>query len=178
MSPLRVAVVFASHGASDRTLYDWLDKVEALAAQPDIRRFRFPETNPKVHLWVNTAQQPAVLFHIERDGSFLVVDGEVYNLDEIAGVDRVETEDVAKTLLDLYRSRGEEVLKQLDASASIVVWDSRDERLLILRDRWGAVPSFFKEDSGVLSWASNIPTLLQIVGYEGVNLPALETDAD
>ncbi len=174
MSSPRVAIIFSSRNASNPMSRGWLEKLDRLAEGPHFCRYRFPDDDPVVALYVNTARQPAVKFHINNDGSFLVIDGEVYNLDEIAAPDNGQVHDEARTLFNLYRSQGEDIFGQLDASASIVVWDSQEERLLILRDRWGAVPSYYKEENDVLCWASNIPTLLQVVGYEGINLPALD----
>jgi asparagine synthase (glutamine-hydrolysing) len=171
---LRVGVIFSDRRASDPILRDRVEKLDRLTEGPTFQRFRFPADDPVVFLYVNTVQQPAVKFHIANDGSFLVIDGEVYNLDEIAAPDNVQVHDEAKTLFDLYKLHGEDLFKRTDAAASIVVWDSQEERLLIVRDRWGAVPSFFKEENGVLCWASDIPTLLRVVGYKGVNLPALD----
>jgi hypothetical protein len=171
---LRVGVIFSDRRASDPILRDRVEKLDRLTEGLTFQRFCFPADDPVVFLYVNTVRQPAVKFHFNNDGSFLVIDGEVYNLDEIAAPDNVQVHDEAKTLFDLYRSQGEELFKRLDAAASIVVWDSQEERLLIVRDRLGSVPSFFQEENGVLCWASDIPTLLRVVGYKGVNLPALD----
>ena len=128
MNLLRVGIIFSGRRAPEPMLHDRLEKFEKLAGGPQIYRFSFPEDEPLVFLYVNTARQPAVKFHVANDGSFLVIDGEVYNLDEIAAPDNGPPRDEAKTLFDLYRSRGEGLFKQLDASASIVVWYRQEER--------------------------------------------------
>ena len=171
---LRVGVIFSDRRASDPILRDRVEKLDRLTEGLTFQRFCFPADDPVVFLYVNTVQQPAVKFHIANDGSFLVIDGEVYNLDEIAARDTGQAHDEARTLFDLYRSHGEDLFKRLDAAASIIAWDSQEERLLLLRDRLGSVPSFFQEENGVLCWASDIPTLLRVVGYKGVNLPSLD----
>ncbi len=170
----RFAAVFSNDSASEPVLRDWVQKLDDLTAGPAYRRFRYPLNDPVVFLYLNTVQRPAVNFHVHNDGSFLVIDGEVYNLNDIATPDSGQANEDAKTLFDLYRLQGEDLFTRLDASASIVVWDNQIERLLIVRDRWGVVPSFFTQDNGVLCLASNIPTLLQVAGYEGINLPALD----
>ncbi len=170
----RVGIIYSGPGASTSQRRKLFDNFEKLAGGSNFFRFAFPNEEPVVILYVNTAHQPAVKFHLDDDGSFLVIDGEVYNLDDIAAPHNDRPHEMARTLFDAFRSQGEELFKRLDASVSVAIWDSREERLLILRDRWGAVPSFFKEHNGVLCWASNVPTLLQVVGYEGINLPALD----
>ena len=174
MTSLRAGILFSGRGAPDSLLRARRQKFEALAERSQSYRFSFPEDDPRVFLYVNTARQPLVQFHIASDGSFSVIDGEVYNLGEIAPSENGHDRDDARLLLDLYRSQGEALFSRLDAAASIAIWDSRNERLLVHRDRWGAVPSYFKEESSVLCWASNVPTLLQVVGYDGINLPALD----
>ena len=150
MSTHRVGIVFSGQNASCPMSRNWLEKLGRLAEGSHFFRYGFPDTDPVVTLYVNTARHPAVKFHIANDGSFLVIDGEVYNLDEIAAPDNGQVHDEARTLFNLYRSQGEDIFGQLDASASIVVWDSQEERLLILRDRGAAVHRHFKEENGVL----------------------------
>jgi asparagine synthase (glutamine-hydrolysing) len=117
---------------------------------------------------------PALHYYIDEDGSFLVIDGDIFNLDEIASDEVRDQRNPAKSLFELYRSRGEEVFAKLDGGASIALWDSRKGSFLGCRDHQGIVPSYYREHAGVLCWASNVPTLLSVFGYSGIDLPALD----
>ena len=169
----RLSAIFSRGHAANPTLKDRVEKLNRLAGGAAFHRESFPAIDPVAFVYVNKVRRPAVKFHASFDGSFLAIDGEVYNLGEITP-NGGQADDQAKTLLELYRSEGEDIFGRLDAAASIVLWDSQTERMLILRDRLGSVPSFFHEENDVLCWASDIPTLLRVVGYKGVNLAALD----
>ena len=168
---LKVGLVFSCHGSSEVQLREYVGKLENLTRDKNFHCFRYPEKNPFIFLYFDPTQQPALKSYFHEDGSFLVLDGEVYNLHELAPENGARRHDEAATMFDLYRSQGDGAFGN---AASILIWDSRQERLVILRDRWGAVPGFYKEKNGILCWSSKLPGLLKVAGYEGVNLPAMD----
>lgn len=173
-NPLKVGLVFSSAGSSTRQLREYVDRFDRQAGDGDVRRYQFPESDPFLFLYFDPLRQPDLKSFFHGDGSFLVLDGEIYNLQELATAAGIREGDEAETLFDLFRSQCDGLLEQIDSIASLIIWDAPRGRLLVLRDRWGAVPGFYKIEDGILCWSSSLPGLLKVVGYQGVNLPAMD----
>jgi asparagine synthase (glutamine-hydrolysing) len=174
VNSLRLAIVFCPSAASAAVARARIANLDNLAGGRDILRHRHPKDNPAVHLYLDRSAKPGLHHHVADDGSFLVIDGDVFNLEEMAGPGASSARPKAEILFDLYRAKGIDVFAKLDAAASVVIWDSRAGRLVIVRDHCGIVPSFYREEGGVLCWSANVPSLLQVTGFNGLNLTALD----
>lgn len=110
------------------------------------------------HLAINYAVSvhPPVLEACGPDGSFLLIDGEVYNSDELLGF----AEDHAAAILEAYRRHGSSIFAKLDLSASVVLWDAPAQELIVLRDFMGHVPVFVAQAGDSFLFASDLPALL------------------
>jgi asparagine synthase (glutamine-hydrolysing) len=140
------------------------------------RVVRCPESGSQARLalafW-NTTNLP-LAFAQKQDGSFALVDGELYNQEELGANSRGElakATDDASTVLALYSSLGKSCFRRFDSAATITIWDAARETLLIARDRWGQAPQFYCKKNDRLLWASELRTLL-LLGVDG------EIDAD
>lgn len=103
---------------------------------------------------------------VSADGSVAVVqNGEIYNFVELAeelkarGVD-VQTHCDTEVLLHLYLEHGPDFVSRLNGMFSIAIYDSRIDRLLLIRDRVGVKPLFVAEHNGCVFFASEIKSLL------------------
>jgi len=101
-----------------------------------------------------------------EDGSIRVAqNGEIYNYLELreeleAAGHKFRTRCDTEVLAHLYEEDGPEFVKRLVGMFAIAVWDSRENRLVIVRDRLGQKPLYYaKNDDGVL-FASEIKALL------------------
>lgn len=112
-------------------------------------------------------QFPPVGFASAPDGSFALVDGEVY-----AGTDRVlakglkeateaDEADEAGAILALWQRRGTPGLAAVDMAAGVVVWDARAQALTVLRDAVGHVPVYHARLGDHALVASDLPALLR-----------------
>ncbi|MET9765674.1 asparagine synthase (glutamine-hydrolyzing) [Streptomyces sp. NPDC006372] len=86
----------------------------------------------------------------------LVYSGEAYNFQELRG--RLEslghsfrTDSDTEVVLRSYLEWGESVVDHLDGMYAFAIWDARDQKLLLVRDRMGIKPLFYHPTSdGVL----------------------------
>jgi len=101
-----------------------------------------------------------------EDGSIQVVfNGEIYNFREL----RSELESsghVFHTLTDtevivhLYEELGDRCVERLRGMFAIALWDRRNQRLLLARDRVGIKPLFFSLNSGRIAFGSELKSVL------------------
>jgi len=102
-----------------------------------------------------------------EDGSVAVVlNGEIYNHGELrerlrAQGHRFASQGDTEVIAHLYEEHGERFVEHLIGMFAVAVWDARRRRLVLVRDRLGKKPLFYAERDGVLSFASELQSLLQ-----------------
>ena len=99
----------------------------------------------------------------------LTFNGEIYNFRELRAElarhrYRFERDSDTEVLLRAYQHWGINVVKRLRGQFAFAVWDGREERLLLARDRFGEKPLFLCETDGALYFASEIKALLEAPG--------------
>jgi len=108
---------------------------------------------------------PAAPFESEDGAVLCVVNGQIYNSDELraeleakghAFRTRVDTE----VVLHLWEEHGPDLVDRLSGMFAFAVWDSRRRCLLLGRDRAGEKPLFYWTDGTQLLFASEIRALL------------------
>ena len=85
-----------------------------------------------------------------EDGSlWLVFNGEIYNFRELRKDlekrHRFRSDGDGEVILHLYAERGEEAVKALDGMFAFALWDVRQRKLLLARDRAGKKPLFYHD---------------------------------
>lgn len=109
-----------------------------------------------------------------EDGSIQIVfNGEIYNYRElrpdlIARGHQFRTEGDTEVIVHLYEEYGLDFVQHLRGMFAIALWDSGRQRLILVRDRLGQKPVFYRLESGRLSFASELKALLQIPGIPRV----------
>jgi len=101
-----------------------------------------------------------------EDGSvWLVVNGEIYNfpvlraaLEARGHVFRSRSD--SEVILHHYEEHGTAGVADLDGMFALAVWDSRERRLSLARDRVGKKPVYFYDDGQRLLFASELKALL------------------
>ena len=104
------------------------------------------------------AGRPDLKAHQDADGSFALVDGEIFSITAEAGLSRNPASDV----LRLYRREGMDCLPRLNSNASVAIWDADAQRLLLARDRTGLGLCYWMERNGALLFSSELMSLIQL----------------
>jgi asparagine synthase (glutamine-hydrolysing) len=107
-----------------------------------------------------------------EDGRFQVCyNGEIYNFDDIRRdllarghvfVSRTDTEVVAHA----WEEWGPAALPRFNGMFAFAVWDRRERRLWLVRDRLGVKPLYYTQQDGRLIFGSEIKALLAVPGVQ------------
>ncbi|HEY6349379.1 MAG TPA: asparagine synthase (glutamine-hydrolyzing) [Candidatus Angelobacter sp.] len=101
-----------------------------------------------------------------EDGTvWAVFNGEIYNFQElreqlIAAGHRFQSRTDTETIIHGYEQWGEEVIPRLHGMFALAIWDGRQKRLLVARDRVGKKPLFYYSDGFKFLFGSEIKSLL------------------
>ena len=107
----------------------------------------------------------------EDDTIQLVFNGEIYNYQEIrqrlvAAGHRFRSRSDTEVIVHLYEEDGDAFVEQLDGMFALAIWDGRQRRLILARDRVGKKPLFFYRDRQRLLFASEIKAFFAHPGVE------------
>ena len=119
------------------------------------RRLAILDLSPKGH-------QP---MHDPATGNWLIFNGEIYNFQHIRGELQklghcFASSGDTEVLLRAYGQWGEACLERLVGMFAFAVWNSRQERLFLARDRLGEKPLYYCEGPGLFTFASEVRSLL------------------
>lgn len=109
-------------------------------------------------------QQPIA----NEDGTLWVtLNGEIYNFRELRAElekwgHRFRTQSDTEVILHAYEKWGDEALLHFNGMFAFALWDSRQKRLLLARDRMGKKPLYWHHSREGLTWASEAKALLAI----------------
>ncbi len=117
----------------------------------------------------------------ESNDCVIVFNGEIYNYRSI----RKELEKKGhcfktlsdtETILHAYEEWGKKCVTHLNGMFAFAIWDQRNARLFLARDRLGIKPLYYYIDRDRLVFASELKSLLQIRDIpRRINLKALDT---
>jgi len=113
-------------------------------------------------------QQPIA----NEDQTIVVVyNGEIYNYQQIK-VDleqkghRFSTSSDTEVLVHLYEEYGEDLITPLRGMFAFALWDARNRKLLVARDRVGIKPLFYTQTGTGIVFGSELKSLLKIKGIQ------------
>ncbi len=102
------------------------------------------------------------------DGDFTIVfNGEIFNYVElrqqlISQGHVFRTGSDTEVILHLYQRMGPDCLSMLNGDFAFAIWDARERRIMLARDRMGVRPLFYTTVGSTLYFASEIKALLQV----------------
>jgi asparagine synthase (glutamine-hydrolysing) len=108
-----------------------------------------------------------------------VFNGEIYNFRELRAElrrrgHRLATGSDSECLVHLYEEFGDTLAGHLRGMFAFAIWDSRNRRLLLARDRVGKKPLYWRRDGGSLFFGSELKSLAADPGFRRrVDLVAL-----
>ena len=101
----------------------------------------------------------------EDESVALVFNGEIYNFQDLRDNlskkgHRFRTDGDGEMVAHLYEEYGADCFQHLRGMYAIALWDKREKRLLLARDRMGQKPLYYYKDDQVLVFASEIKAIL------------------
>jgi len=104
--------------------------------------------------------------HSEDENLWIAFNGEVYNIEElrkdlIKKGHRFYTRTDTEVIIHLYEEEKEGCLKKLRGMFSLAIWDKKEERLFLARDRLGEKPLYYYHDGERFIFASELKAILK-----------------
>jgi len=101
----------------------------------------------------------------EDETVWLIFNGEIYNFQELrqqllAAGHQFRSRTDSETIIHGYEEWGEEIIPRLQGMFALAIWDARQHRLLLARDRVGKKPLFYYSDGKNFLFGSEIKSLL------------------
>lgn len=105
----------------------------------------------------------------EDETIWIAFNGEVYNYRELRPEleqrgHRFRTHTDTEVIVHAYEEYGVDCLQKLRGMFAFAIWDERQSRLLLARDRLGQKPLFYRQEGERLTFASELKALLQVPG--------------
>jgi asparagine synthase (glutamine-hydrolysing) len=112
---------------------------------------------------LHTGDQP---IYNEDRSVVVVLNGEIYNFQELrrgleARGHRFATRSDTEVIVHLYEEEGPACVRSLHGMFGFALWDERERRLLVARDRLGKKPLYYAQRDGALSFASELNALMR-----------------
>jgi asparagine synthase (glutamine-hydrolysing) len=98
---------------------------------------------------------------------WITFNGEIYNYRELrpaleAHGHQFRTSSDTETLVHLYEEHGLSCLDHLRGMFAFALWDSRERRLFVARDRMGVKPLYYRQEPGRVVFASELRALREL----------------
>ncbi|MBI2797605.1 MAG: asparagine synthase (glutamine-hydrolyzing) [Gemmatimonadetes bacterium] len=106
-----------------------------------------------------------------EDGDVTIVfNGEIYNHRTLReGLLRrghqYRTRSDTETIVHAYEERGDDVVHELRGMFAFAIWDDRQQRLLVARDRLGIKPLYYWETAAGLAFGSELQCISGLAGF-------------
>ena len=109
-----------------------------------------------------TGKQP---IYNENKSIVVIFNGEIYNFQElkkdlIAKGHRFYTNSDTEVIVHQYEEEGENCFKKINGMFAIALWDKKEEKLILARDRYGEKPLYWTGVGDTLIFASEIKSIL------------------
>ena len=105
----------------------------------------------------------------EDESVWVVFNGEIYNFGDLHdGLVKkghiFKTRSDTEVIVHLYEEEGEKCFERLRGMFAIAIWDGRNRKLVLARDRVGKKPLFYFYNGCELAFASEVKAILQVPG--------------
>jgi len=112
---------------------------------------------------LNTGRQPV---RNEDSSIWVVFNGEIYNYKDLREMlekkgHKFYTQSDTEIIAHAYEEYGEDCVLKFDGMFAFAIWDSREDKFFIARDRLGIKPLFYSLDEKKLIFGSEIKAIIQ-----------------
>lgn len=106
----------------------------------------------------------------------MIYNGELYNYKEVAVKYNIQprTSSDSEIILEAFAKKGVECVQDFNGMFALAIWDRRDKKLFILRDRFGVKPLVYYLKGNDFAFASELKALLQLPVEKKINSTALQ----
>ena len=106
----------------------------------------------------------------------MIYNGEVYNYKEVAAKYGIQprTSSDSEIILEAFALKGMDCVQDFNGMFAIAIWDNREKRLFIIRDRFGVKPVVYYHKGRDFAFASELKALLQLPVEKKLNMAALQ----
>lgn len=99
----------------------------------------------------------------------LVFNGEIYNYRGLRQAleergHRFRTHSDGEVMAHLYEEKGPDFVRDLNGMFAVALWDDRERRLVVARDRAGEKPFYYRFDGRTMVFASEVKALFEYPG--------------
>ena len=106
----------------------------------------------------------------EDETVWVVQNGEIYNFPELrdeveSAGHRLRTRCDTEIHLHLYELHGPAYVERLRGMFAVAIWDTRERRLVLARDRFGIKPVYYRVTGDTLAFGSELKALLTLPGF-------------
>ena len=113
---------------------------------------------------LKTGSQP---ISYEKADLHIILNGEIYNFIELRKELELKkyhfkTNSDTEVLLCLYLEYGENFIKYVNGIFSFAIYDNKEKKLLIYRDRLGVKPLYYYLDDKTFIFSSNLDSILKL----------------
>ncbi|MCB0171421.1 MAG: hypothetical protein KDJ52_14305 [Anaerolineae bacterium] len=103
----------------------------------------------------------------QKSGLYVWLDGEFYNQTELCSQTSWELPSDPAILLSLFRQGNDfSSLKKIDGVYSAVIYDSTQQKIYLISDRYGLRPLCWTVCQGSLAWSSEVKAMLVLPSFE------------
>ncbi|MBI5305968.1 asparagine synthase (glutamine-hydrolyzing) [Candidatus Wolfebacteria bacterium] len=116
---------------------------------------------------LSAAGQQPMIWHRDDGGEIAVVfNGEIYNFLELKKDLRSKgyqfsTQTDTEVILALYNEYGEKSFGMLRGMFAFALWDNRNKKMFLVKDRYGIKPLYYYSDNGKLVFASTVKAIIE-----------------
>ncbi len=168
-------------GLSREELHRMTDAISHRGPDDEGHWIAAPKTNQSV---INGTPSPGVALGFRRlsiidlttghqplgneDGTIQIVfNGEIYNYPQLrhrleGSSHQFRTSSDTETIVHLYEDLGTECFSHLNGMFALAIWDGRNDRLVLARDRMGKKPLYYTVKNGSLYFSSELKCLMTL----------------
>ena len=104
--------------------------------------------------------------HNEDKSVWAVMNGEIYNYQKLrqklSRSHKLNQDGDTEVIVHLYEEYGDRMVEHLQGMYAIAIWDSRTQKLILIRDRFGEKPLYILQCHNWIAFSSEVSALLSL----------------